>query len=120
MDASQTHDADGPDPAFTIIEALADLDAAADGATPSIHTVARTDGASVVRIVFQPGQAMREHSAPRPILLIGQQGTIDLEIEGTTTQLIPGRAVHIKTRVRHALTASEPAAMTLLILNSSD
>lgn len=112
--------ADSPDPAFTIVDGLADLDAAADGSAPSIHTVARTDGAAVVRIVFQPGQAMREHSAPKPILLVGQHGTIDLEIDGTTTQLIPGKAVHIKTRVRHALTASEPAAMTLLILNPSD
>lgn len=120
MDPANTHSTDAPDPAFTVIEALADLSAVADGSAPSVHTIVRTDGAVVVRIVFQAGQAMREHSAPRPILLIGQHGTIDLEIDGTTTQLVPGKAVHIKTRVRHALTASEPAAMTLLILNPSD
>lgn len=120
MDPTHTDSADEPDTAFTIIEGLADLDTVAEGSRPSIHTIARTDGASVVRIVFQARQAMREHSAPRPILLIGQHGIIDLEIDGTTTQLVPGKAVHIKTRVRHALTASEPAAMTLLILNSSD
>ncbi|WP_207842966.1 XRE family transcriptional regulator [Williamsia soli] len=116
----ETTDTPSTDPAFTILDNLADLDATVDGSAPSIHKVARTDGAAVVRIVFKPGQAMREHSAPKPILLVGQRGIIDLEIDGITTQLVPGTAVHIKTRVRHALTASEPAAMTLLILNPSD
>lgn len=86
---------------------------------PHIKVHSRVDGATVVRIAFTGGQTMPDHQAAHPILIVGQRGSVDVTIDGTTTVVTPGVALHIAAQVRHELTAADPAAVTLVVLNSA-
>lgn len=104
---------------WTAITGLADV---ADGPRtdrPLVDVRARLDGATVVRIAFTGGQTMPDHQAAHPILIVGQRGSVDVTVAGTTTAVTPGVALHIAARVRHELRAADPAAVTLLVLNST-
>ncbi|MFW0789259.1 XRE family transcriptional regulator [Gordonia sp. CPCC 205333] len=102
---------------------LGDLDAVADGPRsdrPLVKVEARIDGATVIRIAFTGGQRMPDHQAAQPILIVGQHGKVEVTIAGTAITVTAGRAVHIAANVRHELFAQEAAAVTLLVLNSTE
>ncbi|QXQ15865.1 XRE family transcriptional regulator [Skermania piniformis] len=99
-----------------LIDGLADLAPSGGGERPVLDVLARTAGATVVRLGFRAGQAMREHRADRPILLTGQQGELEIRIGDNVIRLCPGVAVHIDAGVTHALSAAADAVVTLLIL----
>ncbi|MFW0783238.1 cupin domain-containing protein [Gordonia sp. CPCC 206044] len=90
------------------------------GDRPQIEVLARTTGANVVRISFRAGQVMAEHRTARPILVVGQRGDVDFTVEGETTRLAPGVAIHVEPDVTHALAASTDAVVTLLVLERTD
>lgn len=100
--------------------AVTGLDAVAAGPNPDrplVKVHARVDGATVVRIAFTGGQTMPDHQAAQPILIVGQHGTVDVTVAGSTTAVTPGVALHIAAHVRHELSAAQSAAVTLLVLN---
>lgn len=101
--------------------AIDGLDAAESGPRtdrPAVKVLAHTNGATVVRIGFTGDQTMPDHQASAPILIMGQRGSVDVTVDGTTTTLGPGTALHIAAGVRHELTASGEAAVTLMVLNA--
>lgn len=102
---------------YLVIDGLDDLSASVEGDTPSIARVAHAAGVTIVRIVFRAGQTMSEHRAARPIVLLGQWGEVDVQINGVRTRLAPGTAIHIDAHITHALTAATAAALTLLVLD---
>ncbi|WP_051890884.1 cupin domain-containing protein [Corynebacterium jeikeium] len=95
-------------------------------AVPQVKVEANVDGARVVRIAFQPGDVFADHKAPKPILVMGQQGRIEFtvwpgsEAEGTPeiVELTPGTAIHVPAHQLHALRSlgDAPAAATLILL----
>lgn len=99
----------------------ADIDGLATGTpnagdAPVVKLRQRTDAARVIQITFAAGQSMPGHSAPRPIVLLGQRGRVTLEIDGDTVALEPGSAVQIDERVPHSLTAVTDADVTLILV----
>ncbi|GAC83680.1 cupin domain-containing protein [Gordonia paraffinivorans] len=89
-----------------------------DGDRPDISVLSRNDGANVIRLSFRAGQAMPDHCAGRPILVIGQTGEIDFTVEGETTRLEHGVAIHVNANVPHALEARSDAVVTLVVLEN--
>lgn len=86
------------------------------GDAPDVRLRQRTDAARIIQITFAAGQVMPGHNAPRPIVLLGQRGTVSLEIDGATVVLEPGGAVQIDERVPHSLTAVTDADVTLILV----
>lgn len=86
------------------------------GDAPDVKLRQRTDAARIIQITFAAGQSMPGHNAPRPIVLLGQRGTVALEIDGDAVTLGPGRAVQIAERVPHSLTAVTDADVTLILV----
>ncbi|MDF0532193.1 cupin domain-containing protein [Tsukamurella sp. 8F] len=89
---------------------------AGDGPGPEASARLRADGVALLQLTFRAGQTLADHSAPKPILLLGQRGRIAVHIGGGTVTLQPGSALHITAREPHALTAETDAVATLLLL----
>ncbi len=89
---------------------------AQEGDAPVVHLRRRTDAARIIQITFAAGQTMPGHSAPRPIVLLGQRGTVTVEVDGAVLTLEPGRALQIEQRVPHSLTAVTDADVTLILV----
>ncbi|BDH59313.1 cupin domain-containing protein [Tsukamurella sp. PLM1] len=87
-----------------------------EGEAPSVQLRQRTDAARLIQITFAAGQTMPGHSAPRPIVLLGQRGTVTVEVDGAAVTLEPGRALQIDQRVLHSLTAVTDADVTLILV----
>lgn len=92
-------------------------------AVPQVTKVAELEGATVVRLSFRAGDTMANHKAPRPILVLGQTGSVTFTIGDADAgepvdeiTLAPGKAVHVDEGKIHALHADAPAVVTLLIL----
>lgn len=106
-----------------VIEGLTELAGNGEGEGPDISVLARTEGATVIRLSFRAGQVMKDHKAGKPILVVGQLGEVDFTVydssdAGATTRLAPGKAIHVDARVTHALSAATDAVLTLLVLTS--
>lgn len=86
------------------------------GDTPAVSLRQHADGASMIQITFTAGQRMPDHSAPKPIVLLGQRGTVSVEVDGAAVTVEPGVALRIETREPHSLTAVTDADVTLLLL----
>ncbi|MCS3778847.1 cupin domain-containing protein [Tsukamurella ocularis] len=86
------------------------------GDAPDVKLRQRTDAARIIQITFAAGQSMPGHSAPRPIVLLGQRGTVTVEIDGDVVVLESGRAVQLDERVPHSLTAVTDADVTLILV----
>lgn len=99
----------------TVITGLAENTGKA-GDRPDISVLARNDGGNVVRLSFLAGQAMPDHRAGRPILVIGQSGEIDFTVGHDTTRLEAGVAIHVNADIPHALEARTDAVATLVVL----
>ncbi|WP_296215329.1 hypothetical protein ACKFRT_09675 [Corynebacterium sp. YSMAA1_1_F7] len=111
----------------TFIPALtAPNDVEGGRAIPQVKVAANVEGARVVRIAFRPGDVFADHKAPKPILVMGQQGRIEFTVwpgpdsEGTPEiiELAPGTAIHVPAQQLHALRALDdaPAIATLILL----
>ncbi|WP_420098102.1 XRE family transcriptional regulator [Corynebacterium sp.] len=91
-------------------------------AKPAVERLARADGTIVTRLAFREGDAMADHTAAAPILILGQAGTVEVSVhhdsDGGTdlVTLSPGSAVHIEAGRVHSLRAVEPATATLIVL----
>lgn len=81
----------------------------------TVQQVFRGDGASVIRLAFQAGQVMREHSAPRPILVQVLEGHITFSIGDEALDLPRGAIVHVDARVMHEVTALEDSHLLLIL-----
>ena len=105
-----------PDAGFQTIVDLDALTASAGEPKPDVSVLARRAGANVIRISFRAGQVMDDHTAGKPIVVVGQRGTIDFAIGDEHVSLTPGVAVHVDAGVTHSLTAESDAAVTLILL----
>ena len=57
-------------------------------AVPQVTKVAELEGATVVRLSFRAGDTMANHKAPRPILVLGQTGSVTFTIGDAVTRML--------------------------------
>lgn len=84
---------------------------------PEVKVIGRYADATVVRLAFAPGDALPEHKAARPIIVMGQTGRVRFTAEGSTVVIQPGTAVHLDAGIPHDLFADEASTVTLIIVS---
>jgi quercetin dioxygenase-like cupin family protein len=76
----------------------------------------KTAGGNMTLFAFDEGQGLTEHSSPFDAYVLVLDGTLTLTIGGTPVPAVPGAIVRMPANVPHALEASEPCRMLLIML----
>ena len=89
--------------------------------TPTPHGIAsrvlaKTSGGTVTLFAFDAGQGLSEHTAPFDALVLVFEGALDLTIGGQPVRTVPGTIVRMPANIPHAVEATEPARMLLVML----
>jgi quercetin dioxygenase-like cupin family protein len=82
----------------------------------SSRVLARTAGGNVTLFAFDSGQGLEEHTSPFDALVLVLEGALALTIGGASVGATPGTIVRMPGGVPHALHASEPTRMLLVML----
>jgi quercetin dioxygenase-like cupin family protein len=80
------------------------------------RVLARTPGGNVTLFAFDAGEELSEHTAPFDALVMVLEGTLVLTIGGQEVSAEPATIVRMPANVPHAVRASEPARMLLIML----
>jgi quercetin dioxygenase-like cupin family protein len=78
--------------------------------------LAKTPGGNITLFAFDEGQGLTEHTSPFEALVLVQAGAITLTIGGSPVHATPGTVVRMPANIPHALDASEPCRMLLVML----
>jgi len=89
--------------------------------TPTAHGIAsrvlaKNSGGTVTLFAFDAGESLSEHTAPFDALVLVLDGALSLTIGGSPVDARPGTVVRMPAGVPHAVDASEPARMLLILL----
>jgi quercetin dioxygenase-like cupin family protein len=76
----------------------------------------KAGGGNITLFAFDEGQGMTEHSSPFDAFVLVLDGAMTLTIGGTSVRATPGTIVRMPPNVPHALDASEPCRMLLILL----
>jgi len=95
--------------------ALADLITPTDRGIAS-RVLAKTGGGNVTLFAFDQGEGLSEHTAPFDALVIVLAGDFAITVGGKPLTAGPGTIVRMPAHVPHALDATTPARMVLVML----
>jgi uncharacterized protein (DUF2249 family)/quercetin dioxygenase-like cupin family protein len=98
--------------------ALIDLLPVRDDAVAT-KRILKAPGFGLVRFSFGEGQGLAEHEAAVPILVQVLSGTVDIEVDGTTSRFETGGILYIAAHVRHALNAVGRADVLLTLADAA-
>jgi len=99
---------------YTLVADLAGQDVPADGILS--RTLYNDDAVKVVVFAFAAGQELSEHTAAMPALLQIVKGTARLTLGDDTIEADAGAWVHMPAQLRHAVHATTPLVMLLVLL----
>ncbi len=94
---------------------LADLVSFQPGAVVS-RTLVKTAGGTVTLFAFDEGQALSEHTAPFDAIAHVLEGEVRLTVGGKSLAAGPGEAVLMPAGVPHAVHATKPFKMVLVMV----
>lgn len=94
---------------------LADLITPTDRGIAS-RVLAKNAGGNVTLFAFDAGEGLSEHTAPFDALVMALEGTLQLTIGGQPVVAAPGTIVRMPAHVPHAVDATAPARMLLIML----
>jgi quercetin dioxygenase-like cupin family protein len=80
------------------------------------RVLARTAGGNITLFAFDTGEELAEHSAPFDALVMTLSGALRLTIGGKQVLATSGTIVLMPAHVPHAVYASEPSRMLLIML----
>jgi quercetin dioxygenase-like cupin family protein len=83
------------------------------------RVLAKSNGGNVTLFAFDAGQGLTEHTSPFDALVMVLEGALTLTIGGIPVRATPGTIVRMPADVPHALDASEPTRMLLIMLRDS-
>ena len=88
---------------------------------PTPHGIAsrilgKAAGGNMTLFAFDEGQGLSEHSSPFDAFVLVLDGTLCLTIGGASVQAAAGTIVRMPAGIPHALDASEPCRMLLIML----
>jgi quercetin dioxygenase-like cupin family protein len=78
--------------------------------------LAKAAGGNVTLFAFDAGQGLTEHTSPFEALVMVLAGALTLTIGGARVEARPGTVVRMPANVPHALEATEPTRMLLVML----
>jgi quercetin dioxygenase-like cupin family protein len=93
----------------------------ADLIAPTPHGIAsrvlvKTGGGNVTLFAFDAGEGLSEHTAPFDALVLVLDGRLTLTIGGRAVDAAPGTIVRMPAGVPHAVAATAPSRMLLIML----
>lgn len=94
---------------------LTDLITTTPGGIAS-RVLAKTAGGNVTVFAFDEGEGLSEHTAPFDALVVVLDGRISLTIGGQKVDAAPGTIVRMPANIPHAVDASAPSRMLLIML----
>ena len=80
------------------------------------RVLAKTSGGNVTLFAFDAGEGLSEHTAPFDALVMVLDGSLMLTIGGHQVQAPPGTIVRMPADVPHAVDATSPTRMLLIML----
>jgi quercetin dioxygenase-like cupin family protein len=80
------------------------------------RVLARTSGGNVTIFAFDAGEELSEHTAPFDALVVVLEGLLVLTIGGQEVRAAPETIVRMPANVPHAVRATEPSRMLLIML----
>lgn len=80
------------------------------------RVLAKTGGGNVTLFAFDQGEGLSEHTAPFDALVLVLEGLLSLTIGGKTVTASPGTIVRMPANVPHAVDATDPARLLLVML----
>ena len=80
------------------------------------RVLGKTAGSNMTLFAFDEGQGLTEHSSPFDAFVLVLDGALNLTIGGTLVRAAPGTIVRMPADVPHALDATEPSRMLLVML----
>jgi quercetin dioxygenase-like cupin family protein len=83
------------------------------------RVLGKTPGGSLTTFAFDGGQGLSEHTSPYEAFALVLEGAMTLTIGGTPVQAAPGTIVRLPSNVPHAVEASEPSRMLLVMLRGA-
>jgi quercetin dioxygenase-like cupin family protein len=78
--------------------------------------LAKRAGGNTTLFAFDAGQGLTEHSSPYEAFVLVLAGTLTLTIGGVPVRAVPGTIVRMPADVPHAVDATEPGRMLLVML----
>jgi quercetin dioxygenase-like cupin family protein len=80
------------------------------------RVLARTAAGNITLFAFDAGEELSEHTAPFDALVLTLSGALALTIGGRAIRTTPHSIVLMPANVPHAVRASEPSRMMLIML----
>lgn len=78
--------------------------------------IGKAAGGNITLFALDEGQGLTEHSSPFDAFVLVLEGALTLTVGGTPVRATPGTVVRMPADVPHALDASEPSRMLLVML----
>ena len=86
-----------------------------DGGIAS-RVLAKTDGGNLTLFAFAEGQGLTTHTSPFDALVVVLEGAATLTIAGAAVPALPGTIVRMPANVPHAVDATAPTRLLLIML----
>ena len=83
------------------------------------RVLAKTGGGTVTLFAFDAGQGLSEHTAPFDALVLVLEGALDLTVGAQPVRAVPGSIVLMPANVPHAVEATGPTRMLLVMLREN-
>ena len=80
------------------------------------RVLAKAAGGSLTLFAFDAGQGLTEHTSPFDALVLVTEGALAITMGGATLDATPGTIVRLPATVPHALEATTPTRMLLVML----
>ncbi len=80
------------------------------------RVLVKTEGGNLTLFAFDGDQGLSEHTSPFDAIVLVQEGELVLTIGGKTVSATPGTIVRMPANVPHALDATKPTRMLLVML----
>lgn len=86
------------------------------GGKPGAKAVLDADGVKIVAFEFGAGDVLADHAARHPVLIQVIRGRVSFTLPDRVIDLGPGQVLHLTPMLRHAVSALEPATLTVTML----
>jgi quercetin dioxygenase-like cupin family protein len=83
------------------------------------RVLARTAAGNITLFAFDAGEELSEHTAPFEALVLTVSGALTLTIGGRSVETAPQTVVLMPANIPHAVRASAPSRMLLIMLREA-